>query len=140
VTVLFPFAPPSELNGQIEARLAALFAAFAPFPYRLERIDRFPGVLYLAPDPPEPFVALTDAVHREWPQHPPYGGAFDEVVPHLTVGDWAASRVERGREAAMATVERDIVQGVPIDAVAREVWLMVGPDPWTVRTTFRLGG
>jgi hypothetical protein len=30
--------------------------------------------------------ALADAIGRRFPGYPPYGGAFDEVIPHLTVG------------------------------------------------------
>ncbi len=49
--------------------------------------EAFPAnVVYLAPDPAEPFVALTEALAAAFPDCPPYGGAFDEPVPHLTIG------------------------------------------------------
>ena len=44
-------------------------------------------MVYLAPEPAAPFVALTEAVGAEFPGFPPYGGAFDEVVPHLTISE-----------------------------------------------------
>ena len=28
---------------------------------------------------------MTTAIAERWPEAPPYGGAFDEVIPHLTV-------------------------------------------------------
>lgn len=36
-------------------------------------------------EPVQPFRQLTVAVWRAFPQHPPYGGAYDDVVPHLTI-------------------------------------------------------
>jgi hypothetical protein len=44
------------------------------------------AVLYLAPEDPAPLNALTEAVAHAFPEHPPYEVAFEEVVPHLTVG------------------------------------------------------
>src|SRR5262249_30630989 len=55
------------------------------FDLRLAGTGRFPEALYLRPDPAEPFVAMTTEVVREWPEAQPYGGAFDDVGPHLTV-------------------------------------------------------
>jgi hypothetical protein len=43
-------------------------------------------VLWLAPDDPAPFRELTDRVYAAFPEHPPFAGAFADVVPHLTVG------------------------------------------------------
>jgi len=60
----------------------------------LSEVGVFPGALYLAPTPKEPFVALTAAFARHFPEYPPYGGQFRKVVPHLTVaqaGGWQHS-------------------------------------------------
>ena len=55
-------------------------------PSRCVTSGSFPdGVLYLAPEPAEPFGALTEAFAAAWPEYPPYGGSFTDVVPHLTV-------------------------------------------------------
>ena len=43
------------------------------------------GTVYLAPSPAAPFRQLTHELFRRFPEHPPYGGAFDDVVPHLSV-------------------------------------------------------
>ena len=48
-------------------------------------LARFPGVLYLDPEPASGFQRLTAAIVERWPDAPPYGGAFEEVIPHLTV-------------------------------------------------------
>jgi hypothetical protein len=42
-------------------------------------------VTYLAPEPAATFRRLTSELHKLFPEFPPYGGAFDEIVPHLTV-------------------------------------------------------
>ncbi|HEX3455421.1 MAG TPA: 2'-5' RNA ligase family protein [Gaiellaceae bacterium] len=82
------------------------------------------GTVYLAPVPAEPFSALTEAVVGRFPEHPPYGGAFEYAVPHLTVG-------------------RDVDCGVrlPIRGEARDVVLVERGDDlrWHVRRSFALG-
>jgi 2'-5' RNA ligase len=140
ITVLAPFVPPDVLDQAIEDRLRTLFSAVEPVVFRLARPERFPGVLYLAPEPAAPFAAITRAVHTEWPEHPPYGGAFEDVIPHLTVVDCGESGACEDPGAVMDAVERAIVGRVPIHARADEVWLMVGNGTWSLRTRYRLGG
>jgi hypothetical protein len=83
ITVLVPFAPPGEVD---EEALGELFARFPAFDFALERLERFDtGLVWLAPRPSLPFADLTDAVWQRWPDYPPYEGAHDEVIPHLTV-------------------------------------------------------
>jgi 2'-5' RNA ligase len=78
VTVLTPS------RGAV-ADLVEVMAPLAPFDVRFERLDRFPGTLWLAPEPSGPFVAMTELLVARWPECPPYGGVFSRVVPHLTV-------------------------------------------------------
>jgi 2'-5' RNA ligase superfamily protein len=78
VTVLYP-AP-----GDVAA-LTEVLAPFRPFDVLFPRLDRFPGILWLAPEPAERFVALTEAVVARFPTHPPYGGRYTSIIPHLTV-------------------------------------------------------
>ena len=87
ITVLFPFMPVERLTKDILEKLAAVVGSFVEFEFRLERIERFPGTTYLAPEPPEPFAAMTAALAREFPDYPPYGGRFPTSIPHLTVAD-----------------------------------------------------
>jgi hypothetical protein len=122
VTVLFPFQDGTEVE---EHELAQLFGGFEAFDYILDRIERFDaGVVWLHPEPSEPFEDLTAAVWRRWPDHPPYEGMFDVVVPHLTVSE--------------TPIELDIA--LPISACAREVTLIEeGADlRWATRQTFPL--
>jgi 2'-5' RNA ligase len=87
VTLLYPFVPAEELGAEVAARLARVLGAIEPFDVTFRRTARFTDVLYLEPDPPEPFSALTEAIAAEWPEHPPYEGAHEVVIPHLTVAE-----------------------------------------------------
>ncbi len=91
VTLLYP-AP-----GDVEA-IAEVLLAFSAFEVVFARLDRFPGTLWLAPEPAEQFQRVIEALVRRFPDHPPYNGAFTEIVPHLTVAqsafDEAVSSVE----------------------------------------------
>jgi hypothetical protein len=131
-TVIYPFAPVRAVEANVRASLRDLLSGISGFPFVLSAVERFPGVLYLAPEPAEPFVALTKAVEARWPRYPPYEGAFDEVIPHVTV--------QEGSEppGAVAAIER----ALPIEATAREVWLMapVGEDEWSRVDRFPLAG
>ena len=85
ISVLVGFLDLHAIGSPELSRLEALFAAAAPIEFALAHVRRFPNVLYLAPEPAEPFVRLTESVWRAWPDHPPYGGAFEDILPHLTV-------------------------------------------------------
>jgi hypothetical protein len=85
VTILFPFLETGELE---EAAVAELIAHFPAFDFELDRVERFPdGTTWLRPVPSTPFVDLTAAVWQRWPERPPYGGTFDEVIPHVTISE-----------------------------------------------------
>jgi len=88
VTILYPFVPRAELT-QAEPRLAKLLAGLEAFDATFARTARFPELLYLDPEPAERFLQLTEAVTAAWPEHPPYEGAHDVVIPHLTVAESA---------------------------------------------------
>lgn len=131
VTVVFPFAPVDELSDDVSKRLDQLAATIEPFDFVLRSIRRFPGVIYLAPEPADRFVSLTEAAWRAWPRYPPYEGRHRDVIPHLTLtmGDEPP-----GIEAAAAGL-------LPIDARAEELWLMADTTSgWERRWRSRLGG
>src|SRR5205814_9086835 len=76
VTVLYPFVPLARVDDRVLDEVAAVANARPPFDVVFERIGRFPGVLYLAPDPADVFIGLTEACVARFPQHQPYRGAF----------------------------------------------------------------
>ena len=88
ITVLFPFMPPAYVDDAVLHRLAGIFAAVSAFEHRLVRTSWFDeDVLWLAPEDVAPFRSLTESVHREFPDYPPFGGRYEDVVPHLTIAD-----------------------------------------------------
>jgi hypothetical protein len=123
VTILFPFADPGNVD---EEAVAALVARFRAFDFVLASVERFEdGVVWLRPEPSEPFVDLTAAVWQRWPAYPPYEGAFDEPIPHLTV--------------SMSPI--DVQVSLPISCRAREVLLIEESETdgrWSVRRRFPL--
>jgi hypothetical protein len=78
VTVLVP--SPGDI-----ATIGEVLAPFAAFDVTFPRLERFPEILWLAPEPAQPFVAMTEAMADRFPDHPSYGGVHDRIVPHLTV-------------------------------------------------------
>jgi 2'-5' RNA ligase len=116
VTVLYPFLHQSRLDDGVLARLGSVCATTAALEVVFSRLARFPNVLYLQPEPSEPFRRLTAAVVEQWPQTPPYGGAHVEVIPHLTV----AHDVD---EVAFSAAERDVAPHLPVRAWVDAAWL-----------------
>jgi 2'-5' RNA ligase len=78
VTLLVP--SPGDVGA-----IADVLASFPAFDVRFDCVDRFPGTLWLSPEPSEPFVAMVEVLERHFPDYPPYGGAFPRIVPHLTI-------------------------------------------------------
>jgi 2'-5' RNA ligase len=82
VTVLVPC--PDDIVAITE-----VLGPFVAFDVTFRRLERFPEILWLAPEPAEPFVAMTEAMVERFPDYPPYGGLHDRIVPHLTVAQTA---------------------------------------------------
>jgi hypothetical protein len=86
ITLLAPFLPEGQLDDSTWETLGEFFADITPFSFELTDVCEFPsGVTYLAPEPAATFRRLTSELHKLFPEFPPYGGAFDDIVPHLTV-------------------------------------------------------
>ena len=84
VTVLGPFLD-DPTPADLEA-VAAIAADVPAFDFELDRFGEFAdGILHLLPDPDASFRELTRRLVAAFPQCPPYGGAFAEPLPHLTV-------------------------------------------------------
>jgi hypothetical protein len=105
--------------------------------FELVEIKRFPGLIYLAPEPDDLLKTLTWAAWEAFPEYPPYEGKHPDIIPHLTVaqevGEQALGRI--GIDFRV-TAERFL----PLAAKATEVALMDNNSgPWRVVTTFTLG-
>jgi 2'-5' RNA ligase len=135
VTLLHPFAPAEAIDDCVE-RLGELFAAVPIFEVTFRELRRWPGMLYLAPEPPEPFASLTEAIVERWPAYPPYEGIHETVIPHLTVA--------YGNDSLLAEVEADVTPQLPIEAHVAEAVLLEELEPdfgrWGERARFKLAG
>jgi 2'-5' RNA ligase superfamily protein len=131
VTLLYPFAPEPDLDA-----VRTLAADARPFAYTLGAVREWPdGVVYLEPEPAEPFLRLTRALVERFPDYRPYGGLYtvDEVVPHCTV-------VHTDDLAARADAAASVAGALPVACSANEIWLMHEVNGrWQRHTPFRLG-
>jgi len=145
VTVLYPFVPPSEITAGTLTVLAGAVASVGAFECEFGVTAWFgQDVMWLAPRPDAPFRALTRAVCAAFPGYPPYGGGYDDVIPHLTVGDRTADGVA-DRSAGVADLraaETEVRAALPVTAHISRVWLMCGgtaPDSWRTVAELQLG-
>ncbi len=107
ITVLFPFLPPSRLTDDVLAKLREICAMVPLLDVEFATTSRFPDHMYLEPRPAGEFIALTEAIAASWPETPPYGGAFPDIVPHLTVAGGI-------HEEQLREIEADILSRLPI--------------------------
>jgi len=129
VTVLYPFVAPSTITAATLAVLAEAVASVSTFDCQFPVTAWFgQEVMWLAPRPEQPFRALTHAVSAAFPGFLPYGGAHDDVVPHLTVGDRPL-----GGATDLRAAEAELLPALPVRAHVSRVWLMTGataPGSW----------
>lgn len=135
VTILYPFMAPTLVTAEVLDALRGIAAAVPCFSYRLRETRRFPVALYLAPDPDRSFSALTSAVHRAFPDYPPFEGKFATVVPHVTVA--------HGDEPLLCEIEIELKVALPGAGVAARCSEMVlienSTGRWEPMCTFALG-
>ncbi len=122
-TVIYPFRPVWAIGDAEHARLERLFAAIASFTLVGARTAWFgDAVVYVELAGAERVSELIDAVTREFPEHPPYGGTIAEVIPHVTVGHGHDLTTLR---SAAAEVDRRL----PFRQEVTSVELWSGPPP-----------
>ncbi|MFI5761539.1 2'-5' RNA ligase family protein [Streptomyces sp. NPDC051563] len=132
VSVLYPFLPESLIDASVHASIAAALSPHHAFDLRFGRTGRFPGMLYLAPEPDAPLRGLTRAVTERWPEVRPYGGRYEDPVPHLTVA-------QRAPEADLDAAEADLAARLPLTARVRAVDLVAyDGTAWRERARFLL--
>ena len=135
ITVPHPFMAPDAIDAAVSARIGGIAAATRRFHYRLDTIARFPETLYLAPDPAAPFIALTQALAAAFPDWPPYSGRHAGVVPHLTVAQADASRLD-----AIESELHSAIGAESITAHCAEIVLIEnGSGRWKPMHAFPLG-
>src|SRR5215467_3108275 len=132
ITLLFPFYPPQQAEGQLE-KLAEFFNSVPSFAFSFVEVRRFPQTVYLHPDQTERFIGIIKKFLQKWPDCQPYGGAFSDVIPHLTVADQVGIEV-------LETVQASLSDKLPIPCFAGEAWLLFSNDQggWSRRERFPL--
>jgi hypothetical protein len=131
ITLLWPWLASPVPEAAIDQVRAAV-GDLPPFTMRLGSVDRFPGVLYLAPEPRDRVEELITRLAAAFPATPPYGGAYGpEPTPHLTV---AMSPDEPELDAVEQTVLTALAR--PLLVTVDRVWISESAPGgrWTVRT------
>ncbi len=141
ITLLYPFIDADEITALDVEALTAIFTSTPALDVAFHRTGRYaPRVLYAAPEPIAPILALAHRIWDRWPRCTPYRGAVarDAIRPHLTVAD-----VECGADGdpgpSMDAAERAVRAGLPLRTRLPEAWLIEEiAGRWTLRTRFGL--
>jgi 2'-5' RNA ligase len=136
LTLLYPFVLPADVDDASLSRLEAAARRGRPFDAEFDDFGWFADqVVWLAPSNPEQFELLIRQVMDAFPGCPPYGGAFDEVVPHVTIGE--------GGEVDLLRAAVDAIRPhLPLKARVTSLSLMVGSKEsgsWHVVERMALG-
>jgi len=134
LTVLHPFVDVAAVDESVLARVAEVVAATPAFTCRFTRCSWFDDdVLWLDPEPAAPVLELVQALWAAFPDHPPYAGAHDEVVAHVTIGETAV-----GGLAALREAEAAVTAQLPVEAVLDHALVIGELEPGTWQTIARL--
>jgi hypothetical protein len=139
ITALFPFVAPDDLHDTTIDGIRRVLDQITPFEFRLTEVAEFHDVVWLRPDPVQPFRDLTAALWKQFPDHPPYLGRFEDVQPHLTV---AMTEGGLKHEQLRAAIRSDLSQHLPIEAHAEALSVFVSDDSpsWERRLVLPFGG
>lgn len=132
VTLVVPWLPPDQITEDDLEKLDDELSGVRAFDFSLARVDWFGRrVLWVAPEPAEPFRQLTARLAARFGT-PPWEDEFDEVVPHLTVA-------HAGEGVELVPIAADVATKLPLLCRAEEVWVMVGEGArWERRHRVRL--
>ncbi|WP_269856981.1 2'-5' RNA ligase family protein [Streptomyces sp. RPT161] len=132
ITVLFPFLDESRIDALVHSALTDVLGSRQAFDLWFERCGRLPGVLYLVREPDMQLRQLTEAIADRWPEAPPYGGRFAEIVPHLTIA--------QGQEdVVLEELEADLAGRLPFTSHVSSVELIAHDGTkWQERASFAL--
>ncbi|MET9514989.1 2'-5' RNA ligase family protein [Streptomyces sp. NPDC002994] len=139
VTVLYPFLHESRIDGRVHGELLDLFGSYDAFELTFAEFGRYPGVLFLDPQPADPVRALTKELTGRWPEAVPYRGLFGEGLdPHLTIANHEGPETW---QRAYDALEAECAPALPVTARVGAVHLIVRDgDGWRDRTAYPLGG
>jgi 2'-5' RNA ligase len=94
VTVAVPFLPHKDFL-EAQDRVSVTIGSMSAFDVVFLELHRFPGTLWLKPEPSEPIRKLSAQIVEAFPDYPLYGGAFRDIIPHLTVAQGNEELLDR---------------------------------------------
>lgn len=129
ITSLYPFVPPSDFDDTTLDALRSALEGIRRFDFDLRSVESFAGVIWLRPDPEEPFRSLTRTLCSAFPGYLPYGGLHADPQPHLTI---AKTEDAGEREAPLLRIREELGPSLPIRATATalSVFMTEGDGPW----------
>jgi hypothetical protein len=138
LAVIYPFVTPRQVDDALLAGLAELLAAEPAFDCTFTGTAWFgEEMLYLVPDPEEPFRRMTRRVAEAYPDHPPFRGAHGEPVPHLSIG-----QRRQGDLAGLEQAQKVLCEAMPLRTRIDTAAFYAGtrePGSWHQVATFPLG-
>ncbi len=134
ITVLFPFRAPAAI-AQAELQSLTTVAAHTPrHRFALGAVDAFEEAIFLRPFPDEWFRQLTGQLFATFPDCPPYGGMYPDVVPHLTVAQTAGGEAHAALRLA---IESAMSPALPIACEATALSLYISDNgQWNLAQRF----
>jgi len=107
ITLLFPFKEPSKITQGVVQKLEILFSNIEQFSFSLGKINTFPNVVFLEPNPWESFITLTERIVSIFPEHLPWEGKFPSIHPHVTIANIGDSKIA---DSLKIEIEADILK------------------------------
>ncbi len=136
LTVLYPFVPPTDLDQSILSTLRTVATKVRPFEGEFDDFGWFADpVVWLGTSQRSLFGSLIREMMNAFPECPPYGGAFDEIIPHVTIGE--------SNEADLLRAAIDAIRPqLPLKSMVTSLSLMEGSTAagsWRVLERVPLG-
>lgn len=118
ITVLAPWAAqPTADDFALVERVAH---AVRPFDIKLSQLSEFPdGIIHLVPEPDLELRELASRLATAFPQFPPYGGRYANVIPHLTLDRRSATVT---RAIVRASIGHLLPLTVTVDRIDLQWW------------------
>jgi 2'-5' RNA ligase len=132
ITLIYPFVDVATLAGEVVDEVERCCSGFRTFDFQVGHAVRFGEVVFVSPDPAEPFRDLLRALTSTEPP-PPYPVTVTDTIPHLTIA-FSSDPSE------LEEVSTRVAGSLPIRSRAAEAWLMAeSTDGWSLERTFALG-
>jgi len=138
ISLLYPWRP-APLQPSDIGEAAAAIAGIPPFTMTLRQLGRFPGVLYLRPEPDDSPRTLMRRLTAAFPDTLPYRGQFNDPMPHLTVAK-AESEEELDRLEAEVATQLDSYLPLTLTIQSLAIEEEGSDGMWSVRATIALSG